>query len=108
MKNNSKINKFVNECMDESEVDYVGLWQIAQTVRERFGTISMGEARKISIVARLYERGLRSGDYWGGDFAYWPDAGCQAALDRIKREWIAAGADPNLAEPICWFAPRPE
>jgi len=23
-------------------------------------------------------------------------------------EWIAAGADPNLAEPICYFAPRPE
>jgi hypothetical protein len=23
-----------------------------------------------------------------------------------EREWIKAGADPNLAEPICWFAPR--
>jgi hypothetical protein len=29
------------------------------------------------------------------------------ALDRIEREWIKAGADPNLANPICWFAPRP-
>jgi hypothetical protein len=29
-------------------------------------------------------------------------------LDRIEREWIAAGADPNLAEPICYFAPRPD
>jgi hypothetical protein len=29
-------------------------------------------------------------------------------LDRIEQEWIKAGADPNLAEPICWFAPRPK
>jgi hypothetical protein len=27
-------------------------------------------------------------------------------LDRIEREWIKAGEDPNLGEPICWFAPR--
>jgi hypothetical protein len=69
----------------------------------------MLEARELSleIVARLYERGLRLGDYWDDDFAYWPEEGLQAALDRIEREWIAADADPNLAEPICWFAPRP-
>jgi hypothetical protein len=29
-------------------------------------------------------------------------------LDRIEREWIKARADPNLAEPICYFAPRPQ
>lgn len=23
------------------------------------------------------------------------------------REWIKADADPNLADPICWFAPHP-
>ncbi len=110
MKSSANIYKFVKECMDESEVDYVGLWQIAQTVRERFDPTSTEEARELSleIVARLYERGLRPGDYWGGDFAYWPDEGVQAALDRIEREWLAAGADPNLAEPICWFAPRPQ
>jgi hypothetical protein len=58
---------------------------------------------------RLYERGLRAGDYYlGTRFDYWPDEGCQAAFDRIEREWIKAGADPNLAEPICWFAPSPQ
>jgi hypothetical protein len=110
MNNREKIDAFVEECMAESKVDYVGLWQIAQTVREEFGSPSAIEIRNLSleIVARLYERGLRPGDYWGGDFAYWPDEGCRVALDRIEREWIVAGADPNLAEPICWFAPRPE
>jgi hypothetical protein len=61
----------------------------------------------LEIVRQLYERGLRPGDYYVGTrFDYWPDVGCQAVLDRIKREWIKAGADPNLAEPICWFAPQ--
>jgi hypothetical protein len=46
-------------------------------------------------------------NYWGSDFDYWPDEGLQPALDRIEREWVKANADPNLAEPICWFAPRP-
>ena len=53
------------------------------------------------------ERGLLPGDYWGNEFNYWPDEGCQATLDRIEPEWIAAGKDPNLGEPVCWFAPRP-
>jgi hypothetical protein len=29
-----------------------------------------------------------------------------SALDRIESEWVKANADLNLAEPICWFAPR--
>lgn len=43
---------------------------------------------------------------WEGEFDYWPEEGCEAVLARIEREWIRANADPNLAEPICWFAPR--
>jgi len=103
------LDLFVNKCLEESKVDYIGLWQIAQTTYERFGAHTTEEARKLSleVVLHLYKKGLRPGDYWGGDFDYWPDEGCQAALDRIEREWINAGADPNLAEPICWFAPRP-
>jgi hypothetical protein len=101
-------DQFINECLEEAKVDYVGLWQIAQTTHERFGARTTNEARTMSlqIVTRLYEKGLRPGNYWGSDFEYWPDEGCQAMLDRIEREWIEAGEDPNLGEPICWFALR--
>lgn len=104
------IDAIVNGYFEESEVDYVGLWQISQASREDLGAKNEVEVRKLSldVIWRLYELGLRLGDYWGGDFDYCPDEGCQAALDRTEREWIGAGADPNLAEPICWFAPRPE
>ena len=104
-----ELDQIVDGYMSELEIDYVGLWQIAGAVRRRLSAPTMDEIRQLSVevVRRLYERGLRPGDYWGGDLNYWPDEGCQAALDRIEREWIEAGADPNLAKPICWFAPRP-
>jgi hypothetical protein len=102
------VDDIVSGYFEEAEVDYVGLWQIAQASREELGAGNTDDARRLSleIVRRLYAKGLRPGDYWGGAFDYWPDEGCQAALDRIEREWIKAGADPDLAEPICWFAPR--
>jgi hypothetical protein len=105
------MNELIEDFMKESEVDYVGLWEIAQEAREDLHAASTDEARLLSlqIVKQLYEKGLRPGDYnLGTRFDYWPDEGCQAMLDRIEQEWIAAGADPNLAEPICYFAPRPE
>jgi hypothetical protein len=103
------IDEIIDDLINESEVDYVGLWEIAQESREDLGARLTDETRKLSlqIVDRLYQKGLRPGNYWGRDFDFWPDEGCQAVLDRIEREWIKAGADPNLANPICWFAPRP-
>ncbi len=102
-------NLIIDDFMKESIVDYVGLWEIPQILRHVAPVDTTDEVRRLSleVVRHLYKRGLRPGDYWGGDFDYWPDNGCQAALDRIEQEWIKAGADPNLADPICWFAPHP-
>ena len=103
-----KMKEIVDGYLRKSEVDYIGLWQIAAAARRRLNARTTEQARNLSlaIATQLYEEGLRPGNYWGGHFDYWPDEGCRAMLDRIEREWIAAGADPNLAEPICWFAPR--
>jgi hypothetical protein len=103
------IRELVDDFLKESEMIYVGLWEIAQVSREDLGAKTTVEVRKLSLemVRRLYKNGLRPGNYWGSDFDYWPDEGLQPALDRIEREWVTANADPNLAEPICWFAPRP-
>jgi hypothetical protein len=105
------MKELIDDFVKESEGDYVGLWEIAQASREDLGARTTDDARRLSleVVSRLDEKDLRPGDYYlGTRFDYWPDQGCQAALDRIEREWIKAGADPNLAEPICWFAPRPK
>jgi hypothetical protein len=104
------IDRIVNGYLEESAIDHIALPQLASAARWKLGAQTTDEARALALelVRRLYSKGLRPGDYWGGDFEYWPDEGCQAALDRIEREWIEAGADPNLGHPICWFAPRPE
>src|SRR6266481_4485170 len=103
--NTMDMNELVEDFIKESEVDFVGLWEIAQASREDLGAQTTEDVRRLSleIVKQLYENGLRPGDYYlGTRVDYWPDEGCQADLDRIEREWIKAGADPNLAEPICY------
>ena len=103
-----RVDEIVEAFLAESDADNIALPEIASAARWELGAHTTDEARAISleVVGALYDRGLRPGDYWGGAFQYWPDKGCQAVLDRIAREWIKAGADPNLAEPICWFAPQ--
>lgn len=89
-----------------SEVDYVGMWQVAKAVREKLGARTSSEVRELSLeVAKgLYEKGLRPGDYdYGTHMDFWPDDGCEAMLDRIRREWIKLGTDPNHLRPICSF-----
>ncbi len=105
------IEQIVDGYVRESEVDFIALPQLANAARQWLGAQTTESARALSLemVERLYERGLRPGDYdLGTRFNYWPDEGCQAALDRIEREWIKTGSDPNLDAPICWFAPLPE
>lgn len=103
------LEALVDDFFAESAADYVGLWEIAQSAREDLGAKTTEEALRVSleIVQRLYEKGLRPGEYWGGPFDYWPEEGCAAMLDRIAREWTALGGDPNLGDPICWFGPEP-
>lgn len=95
--------------MRHSEVDAIPLPMLAVDAWQLLGAKTHDDARALTLelVRRLYEKGLRPGDYWGGELEYWPDEGCQAALDRIEREWIAMGEEPNLGEPICWFG-RPD
>jgi hypothetical protein len=80
------MKELVEDFMKASDVDYVGLWEIAHAAREDLHARSTDEARLVSlqIVRQLYEEGLRPGDYnLGTRFDYWPDEGCQAMLDRI-------------------------
>lgn len=100
------LDDVVDDYIKESEVDCVGLWEIAQTAKEEIGATTPEEIRRISlmVVSALYDKGLRPGDYFGKDVMFWPDLGKQAMLDRVERVWINMGSAPNLAEPICYFA----
>ena len=102
------MDEVVDGFIKALEVDYISLSDIAFDARVDFGAKTTDEALRVSldIVRRLYEKGLRPGDYCG-PFNYWPEEGCAAMLDRIAREWTALGEDPNPINPICWFGPEP-
>ena len=100
------VDELIDGFVDEAGVDFIPLPLLAVAAWQSLGARNSDEARAktLELVCLLYERGLRPGDYdLGITLDYWPDRGCQAALNRIEREWLAAGQDPNLGEPICWF-----
>lgn len=103
------LNGLIANYINHSKVDYVGLWQIASHVRDDLGSQDdkRVEESTLAIVRGLVANGLRPGDYLKTGFHYWNEADAEAILARIDREWTALGHDPNLAEPICWFAPAP-
>lgn len=102
----SKLDQIADMYATHAEVDYVGLWQIAKSVRERLGFQNPQKVRELGleIVKRLYDKGLRAGDYdYGGHMEFWPDEGRQALVDRISHEWEELDADPTHLDPICSF-----
>ena len=103
----SRIDWLADDYYAESGADYVGLWEIAQDMREDASLTDQSQriAATLAVVGRLMARGVWPGDYTQAGFAFWPlDAA--AAEARIRREWAALGHDPDLAEPICWLARR--
>jgi hypothetical protein len=102
----NKLEAMIDEFVQQSAVDYVGLWEVAKVAREDLGAQTQQEVIEVGlkIAAGLYENGLRAGDYdYGTHMDFWPDEGCQAMLDRIEREWVKLNADPTHLDPICSF-----
>jgi hypothetical protein len=106
MKKNAKI---AEGCVRESADDYVGLWQIATRVRREFGHMSNEQVkgRSLDVIRLIVEHGLYPGDYFKTGFRFWEAKDTSSIVARIDREWDPANGDPTLANPICWFAPRP-
>ncbi len=104
------LDQIIDGYYVEAGYDGVDMWQIASRAKRDLGARTRDETIVfgLEIARRLYERGVRPADYQGGpDFHFWPDEGCQAMLDRIRREWIALGQDPMYVSQICsFFLPR--
>ncbi len=102
------VEDLVANYLRHAQVDYVGLWQIVGRVRDELGVQSDADARQntLAVVRGLVEQGLRPGDYLKSGFHYWPESDPDSVVARIDREWQRMGRDPDLPEPICWFAPK--
>lgn len=102
------IDEFVAGCLAEIEDDYLGLWVIVGRVRQSLKVASDSEVRwyTLQIVRALIRQGLWPMDYLKTGIVYWAESDENSIIARIKEEWSAQKIDPNLAQPICWFALR--
>jgi len=92
---------FVVEGLD----DYVGLWEWVDKVRSRCPDLEDDAVRtKVLELAGelMHQNAIRAGALTrDGGFDAWELTPAEA-LERIEREWIELGRDPNIPD-ICWF-----
>lgn len=95
----------------EAEEDFIGLWEIVREVRETTELNDEEAVRSatLAVVEDLVRggqirAGVLSGD--GRELYEWAES-AELVIERINREWLELGRDPNIGE-IAWFdlAPR--
>jgi hypothetical protein len=81
--------------------DWVGLWVVADFVRESLQTPTAEEVRQtaIQLLRPLVDGGyMEAGTLTSTGFEAWRDQG--TAVDRIDGLWKRIGRDPNLADNV--------
>jgi hypothetical protein len=101
-----RISEIVSGYVEETNVDYVGLWQIVMRTRSEFGIVEQAKLKKVVLqtVRGLLAAGLEAVTLRPTMPARlgWENQDIESVLDRISREWDALGRDPNPGE-IAWF-----
>jgi hypothetical protein len=101
-----RISEIVSDCVEETKVDYVGLWQIVGRIRHEFGIVEQAKVKKVVLqtVRGLLAAGLEAVTLRPTTPVRlgWENQDVESVLDRISREWEALGRDPNPGE-IAWF-----
>lgn len=100
------LSQIQSDIIIEGLDDYVGLWQVARSVRQETPYQTGGSVRRTSLneLKPLLHRGyITPGQLTeDGGFFEWPLAPVEA-LERIDREWLELGQDPNISQ-VCWFS----
>lgn len=102
----SGMDEIVEYALNESKVDYVGLWQVCGWVRRIFRPDDPSSAKQLvfEVVRALLRNGLEAVDLAppGEGCRPWTDQPPDAVIKRISEEWTALGRNPNPGEAV-WF-----
>lgn len=99
----SYIESDVASFVSEANEDYIGLWQIVGTVKDRMNKPEDIMKEALDIVRELLGRGLLAGNLTKeGGFKPWGQQQSDAVLSRIQQEWRDLGRDPTIDD-IAWF-----
>jgi hypothetical protein len=101
-----KIDEIVEGYVEETNVDYVGLWQIISRVRRDLRKVEHAQLKKavLQIVRGLLSAGLEAITLRANDpvRVRWSNQDDEYVINRISQEWDLLGRDPNPGE-IVWF-----
>ncbi len=94
----------VDQFCAEARDDFVGLWEIVRQVERRTGPGDTAREQTLAVIRALLARGLRAGDppYSAMGYRPWANQEPDAVIERVRREWLALGRAPNIAD-IAWF-----
>ena len=99
------LDKICDDFMREAEIDYIGLWQVINTVGYGFEPTTIEERRRLTleVIKRLMARGLQAVDLGEGSSCIpWPDQNVESVMRRINAEWEALGHEPDIGD-IIWL-----
>jgi hypothetical protein len=105
------LDEIAEDCLRVTEIDYLGLYQIASYVRCNFRALDLSDeqvkALSLEVVRLVVAQGLLAGDYdYGGQLYFWKESTADEIVARIDKEWDPKKGDPSLPESICWFSTR--
>jgi hypothetical protein len=98
------IQNLIAEFRREAAEDFVGLWEVFQSLSMVEDPRQRQEA-VLTVVAELLTPGdLVLGDFQGNDFVPWL-GNVEAQISRVRTELRQLGRDPDIGE-IAWIADR--
>ncbi len=99
-------NEIIESYVEETAVDYVGLWQIIMRVRYKFRIVEHTQLKKavLQIIRGLLSAGLEAIILRTQKPVRlrWENQDCEYVIDRISKEWDLLERDPYPGE-IVWF-----
>ena len=101
-----KLEELTAEWVNEANESDLGLWWLADDLRDAIGPSASEEAicsTCIELLRPLLASGqLRAVDLLeGGKIEVWPPD-TESSLERIRREWLKLGRKPTLGD-VVWF-----
>jgi hypothetical protein len=96
--------RVIQDALNESQEDYVGLWSLVWNVRHEFADANVQEIKELvlsTLQLLLSAYGLLIGDFKQDKFFPW-DCTPSEAITRVDTEWRKLGRDPDIGE-IAWL-----
>lgn len=98
------LQRCLDELIDGSKLDYVGLWEVCAAIDDHFPKDVDLQQLTLSLVEVMLKHGFVSGNLNREEpgFVPWADQSDSYVLARIRAEWDELDRRPDIND-IAWF-----